>query len=69
MDNQYSREYQVYLTYALQCYLIEHCNYSEKDAEIKVMQDFEEVEQEAREAGFLWKQCLLAIIWNIQLIQ
>ena len=55
MDNQYSREYQVYLTYALQCYLIEHCNYAEKDAEIKVMQDFEEVEQEAREAGFLWK--------------
>ena len=53
MDNQYSREYQVYLTYALQCYLIEHCNYAEKDAEIKVMQDFEEVEQEAREAGFL----------------
>ena len=53
MDNQYSREYQAYLTYALQCYLIEHCNYAEKDAEIKVMQDFEEVEQEAREAGFL----------------
>ena len=25
----------------------------EKDAEIKVIQDFEEVEQEAREAGFL----------------
>ena len=42
-----------YLTYALQRYLIEHCNYTEKDAEIKVMQDFEEVEQEAREAGFL----------------
>ena len=53
MDNQYSREYQAYLTYALQRYLTEHYNYTEKDAEIKVMQDFEEVEQEAREAGFL----------------
>ena len=53
MDNQYSREYQAYLTYALQRYLTEHRNYTEKDAEIKVMQDFEEVEQEAREAGFL----------------
>ena len=53
MNNQYSREYQSYLTYALQRYLIEHCNYTEKDAEIKVMQDFEEVEQEARKAGFL----------------
>ena len=53
MNNQYSREYQSYLTYALQRYLIEYCNYTEKDAEIKVMQDFEEVEQKAREAGFL----------------
>ena len=53
MDNQYSREYQAYLTYALQRYLTENCNYTEKDAEIKVMQDFEEVEQEARAAGFL----------------
>ena len=69
MNNQYSREYQSYLTYALQRYLIEHCNYTEKDAEIKVMQDFEEVEQEAREAGFLWKQCLFSIVWNIHLIQ
>ena len=69
MNNQYSREYQSYLTYALQRYLIEHCNYAEKDAEIKVMQDFEEVELEAREAGFLWKQCLFSIVWNIYLIQ
>ena len=53
MYNQYSREYQAYLTYDLQRYLTEHCDYTEKDAEIKVMQDFEEVEQEAREAGFL----------------
>lgn len=66
MDNQYSREYQAYLTYALQRYLTEHCNYTEKDAEIKVMQDFEEVEQEAREAGFLWEQYLLATIRSIQ---
>jgi hypothetical protein len=53
MNNQYGREYQAYQTYALQRYLVERCNYSEKDAEIKVMQDFEEVEQEARKAGFL----------------
>lgn len=53
MENQYSREYQAYLTYALQRFLVEQRGYSEKDAEIKVMQDFEEVEQEARTAGFL----------------
>ena len=69
MNNQYSRENQSYLPYALQRYLIEYWNYTEKDAEIKVMQDFEEVEQEAREAGFLWKQCLFSIVWNIHLIQ
>ena len=53
MDNQYCRDYQAYLTYALQRYLTDRCYYTEKAAEIKVMQDFEEVEQEAREAGFL----------------
>ena len=37
MDNQYSREYQAYLAYALQRYLMGHCNYTEKDAEIKAV--------------------------------
>lgn len=51
--NQYNKEYRQYLEYALQRYLIEHKDYSEFDARTKVMQDFEEVELQARKDGFL----------------
>lgn len=51
--NQYHKEYRIYMEYALQRFLIEHHDMSEKDAQIKVMQDFAEVEMMAKEAGFL----------------
>ena len=53
MENQYNKEYQMYMEYALQRYLIEQQGYSEYDAKIKVMQDFEKIEQEARQAQYL----------------
>jgi hypothetical protein len=53
MENHYSREYQAYLEYALQRFLIEQRGYTEKDAQDKVTLDFEEVERDARDAGFL----------------
>ncbi len=51
--NQYQKEYRQYLEYALQRYLIENHQYSENDARTKVMQDFEEVERQARKDGYL----------------
>jgi hypothetical protein len=52
-SNAYNKEYREYFEYALQRFLIEQRSYSEYDAQIRVMQEFEVVEQEAREAGFL----------------
>lgn len=41
------------MEYALQRFLIEKKNYSEYDAQVKVMRDFEEVEAEAQKEGYL----------------
>ena len=38
-------EYELYVEYALQKWLVEEKGYSEYDAKIKVMQDFEEVKE------------------------
>ena len=38
-------EYELYVEYALQKWLIEEKGYTEYDAKIKVMQDFEEVKE------------------------
>lgn len=51
--NQYNKEYRQYLEYALQRFLIEKKGYSEYDAQIKVMRDFEEVEAEAQRENFI----------------
>lgn len=52
-ESAYNKEYRLYMEYALQRYLIEKKGYSEYDANIKVMRDFEEVEQEAKQARYL----------------
>lgn len=52
-ENSYNKEYRMYLEYALQRYLMEKQGYSEYDAKIKVMRDFEEVEAEAKQAKYL----------------
>lgn len=51
--SQYHQEYRAYMEFALQRFLIEQRDFTEYDAKTKVMQDFEEVEREAREAGYL----------------
>ncbi len=51
--NSYNKEYRLYMEYALQRYLIENQGFSEYDAKIRIMQDFEEVEAEAKRDKYL----------------
>ena len=46
MKNRYNKEYEQYYVYALEQYLINKKGYSEHDAKIKVMQNFEEIKKE-----------------------
>ncbi len=46
MDNRYNKEYHEYYTYALEQFLINTYGYSEHDAKIKVMQDFDEIKKD-----------------------
>ena len=52
-ENQYHKEYLEYLELALQRFLEEKEGLSELDARIQVLQDFENVENRARLAGYL----------------
>ena len=49
MKNKYNKEYQEYYVYALEQFLIRTYEYSEYDARVKVMQDFEEVKKDFEE--------------------
>ena len=49
MENKYNKEYQEYYVYALEQFLIRTYEYSEYDARVKVMQDFEEVKKDFEE--------------------
>ena len=49
MNNRYNKEYQEYYVYALEQFLIRTYEYSEYDARVKVMQDFEEVKKDFEE--------------------
>ncbi len=55
MDDQnlYHKEYRMNMEYALQRYLIEKKDFSEYDAQVRVMRDFEAVEAEAKEDKYL----------------
>ena len=46
MANRYNKEYEQYYIYALEQFLINTYGYSEYDAKVKVMQDFEEVKED-----------------------
>ena len=41
VENRYNKEYEQYYIYALEQFLIQSYEYSEHDAKIKVIQDFE----------------------------
>ncbi|MBF0288878.1 MAG: hypothetical protein HQM14_13765 [SAR324 cluster bacterium] len=53
LENSYQKEYRIYMEYALQQYLMEQRGLSEYDAKIKVMQDFEALQIEAKASGYL----------------
>ena len=46
METRYNKEYQQYYIYALEQFLIKTYGYSEHDARIKVMQDYDEVKED-----------------------
>ena len=55
MENKYNKEYQEYYVYALEQFLIRTYEYSEYDARVKVMQDFEEVKKDFEE----YEKCII----------
>ena len=46
MENRYNKEYEQYYIYALEQFLIKTYGFSEHDAKVKVMQDFDEVKED-----------------------
>ena len=46
MGTRYNKEYEQYYIYALEQFLINTYGYSEYDANVKVMQDFDEVKED-----------------------
>ena len=46
MGTSYNKEYEQYYIYALEQFLINTYGYSEYDAKVKVMQDFDEVKED-----------------------
>ena len=46
MANRYNKEYEQYYIYALEQFLINTYGYTEYDAKVKVMQDFDEVKED-----------------------
>ena len=49
METRYNKEYRQYYIYALEQFLIKTYGYSEHDARIKVMQDYDEVKEDLKE--------------------
>ena len=47
----YSKEYEQYVIFALERFLVESKHYSEYDAHVKVMQDYEEVKKDYNAAS------------------
>ena len=46
VGTRYNKEYEQYYIYALEQFLINTYGYSEYDAKVKVMQDFDEVKED-----------------------
>ena len=51
MRNSYNKEYEQYYVYALEQFLINERGFSEFDAKIKVMQNFDEVKEDFEKAN------------------
>ena len=46
VENRYNKEYEQYYIYALEQFLIKTYGFSEHDAKVKVMQDFDEIKKD-----------------------
>ena len=49
MKNRYNKEFEQYYIFALQQFLIKTYGYSQHEAELKVMQDFDDVKKDFEE--------------------
>ena len=54
MINRYNKEYEQYYIYALEQFLIKTYGYTEHDAKVKVMGDFEEVKEDFENKEKKW---------------
>ena len=54
MENRYNKEYEQYYIYALEQFLIKTYGFSEHDAKVKVMQDFDEVKEDFEMKEMKW---------------
>ena len=54
MGTRYNKEYEQYYIYALEQFLIKTYGYSEHDAKVKVMQDFDEVKEDFELKEIKW---------------
>ena len=54
MENRYNKEYEQYYIYALEQFLIKTYGFSEHDAKVKVMQDFDEVKEDFETKEIKW---------------
>ena len=54
MENRYNKEYGQYYIYALEQFLIKTYGFSEHDAKVKVMQDFDEVKEDFETKEIKW---------------
>ena len=51
--NQYSKEYEAYMEYALEQYLVKEKKMTPEEAKLKVSQEYERVMEEAKADRFL----------------
>ena len=63
METRYNKEYRQYYIYALEQFLIKTYVYSEHDARIKVMQDFDEVKEDFERKEKTWFCWLFAYFY------
>jgi len=63
MEPRYNKEYRQYYFYALEQFLIKTYGYSEHDARIKVMQDYDEVKEDFERKEKTWFCWLFAYFY------
>ena len=67
VENRYNKEYEQYYIYALEQFLIKTYGFSEHDAKLKVMQDFDEVKEDFEMKEMKWTKKLSLLLKLISL--